>query len=49
LYEKLGFEKVGEVRQGVGLVDEGGKSKEGGEGFVDRGMVWRPEGYMRPL
>jgi hypothetical protein len=49
LYENLGFEKVGEVREGVGIVDEGGKLKNGGEGFVDRGMVWRPEGYVRPI
>jgi len=42
LYAKQGFEIVGEVNLGRGVVGGDGVRKVGGEGITVWGMVWRP-------
>lgn len=42
LYLKLGFEDVGEVVLGKGVVGPDGLAKQDGEGIKTWAMIWRP-------
>lgn len=49
LYLKLGFEDVGDVVLGKGVVGADGLAKKGGEGIKTWAMIWRPnmEGKLK--
>lgn len=43
VYKKLGFVTLGEIRVGKGKHDADGYLCDGGEGFVIRPMIWKPQ------